>query len=291
MSAFRTLDHVDVKGKRVLVRVDLNVPVDNGVVSDATRIERMAPRHHRDRRQGRQGHPAVAFRPPEGARPEEFAEAGRRRGRPYHQAAGQIRRRLHRRNRRTRGGSDEERRHRVPGEHPLLSRRGEERSGFRRRAGQARRHFRQRRVLGFAPRARLDRRAGACFAGLCRAHLAGRAGSIRESARQAAASARGHCRRRQDFHQARSARPPVAESRRADHRRRHGQYILARARQTSRQVAGRSRSRADCAEDHGRSQSGQTRDRAAGRRGGGGKIRSACAVARRRYRQSRRATT
>jgi phosphoglycerate kinase len=43
MSAFRTLDHVDVKGKRVLVRVDLNVPVDNGVVSDATRIERMAP--------------------------------------------------------------------------------------------------------------------------------------------------------------------------------------------------------------------------------------------------------
>jgi phosphoglycerate kinase len=43
MGAFRTLDHADVKGKRVLVRVDLNVPVENGVVSDATRIERMAP--------------------------------------------------------------------------------------------------------------------------------------------------------------------------------------------------------------------------------------------------------
>lgn len=43
MSAFNTLDHVDVKGKRVLVRVDLNVSVDHGVVTDATRIERMAP--------------------------------------------------------------------------------------------------------------------------------------------------------------------------------------------------------------------------------------------------------
>jgi phosphoglycerate kinase len=42
-NAFRTLDHADVKGKRVLMRVDLNVPVENGVVSDATRIERTAP--------------------------------------------------------------------------------------------------------------------------------------------------------------------------------------------------------------------------------------------------------
>src|SRR5215211_7308710 len=41
--SFRTLDDVDVKGKRVLLRVDLNVPMENGRVSDATRIERVAP--------------------------------------------------------------------------------------------------------------------------------------------------------------------------------------------------------------------------------------------------------
>jgi phosphoglycerate kinase len=40
---FRTLDDVDVKGKRVLLRVDLNVPMENGRVTDTTRLERVAP--------------------------------------------------------------------------------------------------------------------------------------------------------------------------------------------------------------------------------------------------------
>ena len=44
MAAFKTLDTIgDVKGKRVLVRVDLNVPLADGKVTDATRIERVAP--------------------------------------------------------------------------------------------------------------------------------------------------------------------------------------------------------------------------------------------------------
>jgi phosphoglycerate kinase len=40
---FRALDQADVRGKRVLVRVDLNVPVENGKITDTTRIERVAP--------------------------------------------------------------------------------------------------------------------------------------------------------------------------------------------------------------------------------------------------------
>jgi phosphoglycerate kinase len=43
MPNFRTLDDADVKNKRVLLRVDLNVPTENGKITDATRIERQAP--------------------------------------------------------------------------------------------------------------------------------------------------------------------------------------------------------------------------------------------------------
>lgn len=43
MSSFKTLDDVDLKGKRVLLRVDLNVPMENGRITDLTRIERVAP--------------------------------------------------------------------------------------------------------------------------------------------------------------------------------------------------------------------------------------------------------
>src|ERR1700742_5295285 len=43
MANFRTLDDVDVKGKRVLLPVDLNVPMEQGRVTDTTRLERVVP--------------------------------------------------------------------------------------------------------------------------------------------------------------------------------------------------------------------------------------------------------
>ena len=41
--AWKTLDDMDLSGRRVLVRVDVNVPMEGGRVTDATRIERAAP--------------------------------------------------------------------------------------------------------------------------------------------------------------------------------------------------------------------------------------------------------
>jgi phosphoglycerate kinase len=40
---WKTLDDMDFAGKRALVRVDINVPVDKGVVTDTSRIERIIP--------------------------------------------------------------------------------------------------------------------------------------------------------------------------------------------------------------------------------------------------------
>jgi phosphoglycerate kinase len=42
VARFKTIDDLDVAGKRVLARVDLNVPMQDGKITDATRIERVA---------------------------------------------------------------------------------------------------------------------------------------------------------------------------------------------------------------------------------------------------------
>jgi phosphoglycerate kinase len=43
MPSFRSLDDADIKAKRVLVRVDLNVPMQDSKVTDSTRIEEIVP--------------------------------------------------------------------------------------------------------------------------------------------------------------------------------------------------------------------------------------------------------
>jgi phosphoglycerate kinase len=43
MTDFNTIDDIEVNGKTVLVRADLNVPMQDGKVSDTTRIDRLAP--------------------------------------------------------------------------------------------------------------------------------------------------------------------------------------------------------------------------------------------------------
>ena len=66
MNNFRTLDDLNVKGKRVLVRADLNVPVADGKVTDATRISRQAPTIRELAEKGAARHPAQPFRPAQG---------------------------------------------------------------------------------------------------------------------------------------------------------------------------------------------------------------------------------
>ncbi|MEL6587582.1 MAG: phosphoglycerate kinase, partial [Pseudomonadota bacterium] len=41
--AFKTLDDMELGGKVVMARVDINVPVDGGHVTDTTRIDRIKP--------------------------------------------------------------------------------------------------------------------------------------------------------------------------------------------------------------------------------------------------------
>lgn len=70
---FRTLDDANVASKRVLVRVDLNVPMANGEVTDLTRIERIVPTISELSKKGAKVILLAHFGRPKGAPSDEFS--------------------------------------------------------------------------------------------------------------------------------------------------------------------------------------------------------------------------
>ena len=84
---FRTLDDASVSGKRVLVRVDLNVPMEEGRVSDTTRIDRILPTLREIADKGGKVILLAHFGRPKGVDPKESlapvaVELAKRLGRP-----------------------------------------------------------------------------------------------------------------------------------------------------------------------------------------------------------------
>ena len=87
MSLFHTLDDASLSGKRVLVRVDLNVPMEEGRVTDATRIDRILPTIREIADKGGKVILLAHFGRPKGVDPKESlkpvaAELAKRLGRP-----------------------------------------------------------------------------------------------------------------------------------------------------------------------------------------------------------------
>ena len=148
----RTLDDLDVEGKRVLVRVDFNVPLDEDrKITDDARIQARAADAEGAAREGRARLVLLAhLGRPKGRDAEVLAQA--RRG-PARRAARRRRRARARPRRRAR------RRRRDGRERALLRGRDQERRGAGRALRGAGRRLRQRRVRRRAPRARLHRGA------------------------------------------------------------------------------------------------------------------------------------
>ena len=166
----------------------------------------------------------------------------------------------------------------MSGKYALPSRGRKERSGPRRRAGKARRYLGQRRVLGGAPGARIHRGPRPCTAGLCRARHAGRTRRAQQGAGSADQTRDRHRRRRQGLHQDRAFGKPRRQGRCAGDRRRHGQYLPARAGRPHRQVAGGERSGSDRAADYREGGGGELRHHSPCRRRGRVSLRGQCAV-------------
>jgi phosphoglycerate kinase len=82
--AFRTLDGLDVAGKRVLLRGDLNVPIRDGAITDRTRLERICPTIREVTGKGAEVIVCSHFGRPKGKRVPEMSLA------PIARALGQV---------------------------------------------------------------------------------------------------------------------------------------------------------------------------------------------------------
>ena len=239
--AFRTLDDADVTGKRVLVRVDLNVPMENGTVTDATRIERVAADHPRDRATRAARSILLAhFGRPKGRDPKESLRPVAARPPSILEQAGRLRRGLHRRGRGQGRRRDEGRRHAAASRTPASTR------ARRRTIRPSSRRWPPIGDLYVNDAFSAAHRAHASTEGL--AHVlpayAGRTmqaelDALTQGARTAQAPGGRHRRRRQGLDQDRPARQPRHQGRCAGHRRRHGQHLPARPGHRRRQVARR----------------------------------------------------
>ena len=96
--AARSVDDLDLAGKQAFIRVDFNVPIKDGTITDDTRIRASLPTIQYALEQGATVDPRVAPRPAEGqAEPGVLAEAGRGAPGGAARTAGRVRRGLHRR--------------------------------------------------------------------------------------------------------------------------------------------------------------------------------------------------
>jgi len=75
MAKYQTIDHLKPAGMRVIVRTDLNVPMRDGRVTDATRLERLAPTLSELASAGARVVVISHFGRPKGARSSEFSLA------------------------------------------------------------------------------------------------------------------------------------------------------------------------------------------------------------------------